>query len=138
MKKTLQKLFIVSVLLYGANNAFSQITTSAINSAPSDNNRKIEEVYGPNFFDNKQDLLRHFHHLLSYRIEYKNLPPTTDEKYPKLSAVPLMNKHGEISIDRGFNPNTFNPLRYELNFFSKQTQIYRIDDSDYVLIIKPQ
>ncbi|WP_052597160.1 hypothetical protein [Aureispira sp. CCB-QB1] len=139
MKNFLPKLFVVFWFLHGTTSSFSQTANNAVaNNSVYANNQKIEEVYGSHFFDNKQDLLRHFHRLLNHRIEYKILPFRSDEKYTKLSQVPLMNKHGELILDRNFNPNTFNPLRHDLNFFSKQTQIYRIDDSDYILIIKPQ
>jgi hypothetical protein len=35
-------------------------------------------------------------------------------------------------------PDTFNVLKYDLNFFSNASFFYRIDNTDYLIVIKSQ
>ena len=37
-----------------------------------------------------------------------------------------------------FRKNDFNPLLYNFNFFSKTKQIYRADNTNYLIVIKPR
>lgn len=140
MNTSTLKAYLFIIGLSSTQLLFAQ-TTSNSTSASSDyqaRQQKIEAVYGNSFFANKTSLLRQFHLLLSDRIEYKEAPASSNEKYPKLSSMPLSNKHQPVLAERGFDPATFNPLVYKLPFFAKQTHIYRIDDSDFLLIIHPQ
>lgn len=60
-----------------------------------------------------------------------------DEKYIKLSSIPLNNKYNQaLKKSNGFNLKKFNPLQYQLDFFSKKKNIYRIDNT-YVLVLLP-
>ncbi|MCX7745112.1 MAG: hypothetical protein N2167_11160 [Flavobacteriales bacterium] len=114
--------------------------TFRINSQVID--EKIMNVYGTkqsDFFINNPDLYSFFENLLVNRIEYLYEPYQVGEKYPKLSTIPLNNKYNPaLTRDENFDLNTFNPLKYQLNFYSKNIQVYRIDNTEYLLIIKPQ
>jgi hypothetical protein len=35
-----------------------------------------------------------------------------------------------------FDVNTFNILKYNINFFSQREQVYRIDETNYIVYIK--
>ena len=37
-----------------------------------------------------------------------------------------------------FDKNNFNPLLYNFNFFLKTKQIYRVDNTNYLIVIKPR
>ncbi len=132
--QTLFRTFPFFLLLTAALNseiAFAQATVTD----------KIEEVYGPTngeFFKNNPDLIQFFNNLLENRIHYSHSPIEPNEKYEKLTNIPLNNKYNpNIQRDVVFDPNTFNPLKYQLNFYSRFTQIYRIDNEN-LLMINPQ
>ncbi|MFD0965076.1 hypothetical protein [Pseudofulvibacter geojedonensis] len=56
----------------------------------------------------------------------------------KLSSVGLVNKYNSgLARDASFNPSTFNPLKYQLDIFPSNTVMYKVDNSNYVIIIKP-
>ena len=73
-----------------------------------------------------------------YRFKMVNQPQYAEKKYPLLSSLPLLNKYNpNLSRDRIVNPNTFNPLKYHFPMVSKKKEIYRVDNTDYVIIIEP-
>ena len=45
---------------------------------------------------------------------------------------------GILKRDEGFDPNNFNALKYNMNFFNSQALVYRVDNTDYIIVIKPQ
>jgi hypothetical protein len=62
-----------------------------------------------------------------------------NEKYTLLSTCNLNNKDNpSLTRDAAFNELTFNPLKYHMIFFSKTTQVYRFDGTDFLIIIAPQ
>jgi len=84
---------------------------------------------------------RHYNKLLELiqnRISISKLPFDATEKYENTLYIPLLNTYNsKLEYDSEFDINTFNPFKYQLNFFSKLTKIYRIAHSDYILIINP-
>jgi hypothetical protein len=105
-------------------------------------NGKIQEVYG----DKTQELvakdpirLSFLNDLLDNRINIIESELTPNDKYVKLSSVNLLNKYNPaLTRDVVFDPVNFNPLKYDLNFFPKTTEIYRVDNTDYLIVIQPQ
>ena len=57
---------------------------------------------------------------------------------PLLSNVPIFNIYNHKLNRPVFNRNNFNPLLYNFNFFSKTKQIYRVDNTNYLIVIKPR
>lgn len=56
----------------------------------------------------------------------------------KLSSIGLFKKYNsELTRDVSFNPSTFNPLKYKLDVLPSNTVMYKIDNADYIIIIKP-
>lgn len=104
--------------------------------------QQIEEVYGSktsSFFQTNPDLWPFFEKLLNERIAYIQEPISFNEKYTKLSEVPLNNKYNPgLTRDGAFNIESFNPLKYQMNFYAKTTMVYRIDNTDYLIVINPQ
>lgn len=109
---------------------------------------KIKEVYATYYeeiFSNDKQLLINLNNLLENRIQYikesefNNLYKDSKAKIVLLSTVPLFNKFNkDLSRDKIFNKETFNPLKYNLKFYSQSLVAYKIDDTEWLLIIHPQ
>lgn len=103
---------------------------------------KIAELYGDQLgyyqsFDPQR--IESLDDFLSNRVEYATIPYDNGKTLLKLSEIPLFNKYNpNIKREQVFDPNTFNILKYHINFFSTKTQTIRIDNTDTVIIIKPQ
>lgn len=140
MKHLLPKLFFVLLLLVSTIVVAQVQPVATLPSLNGNHNAKIVEIYGTALQSNNPELYQAFYNLLDRRIYYKMERETLDEKYPKLSQIGLLSKNNaSISHDATFDANTFNPLKYDLNFFDpKNTQIYRFDGTDYLIIIEPQ
>ena len=115
----------------GINNAFSQ-----------EINPKIQELLGDKtqeIVQNDPERIKVYNDLLENRIKIIESPVVGEDKYAKLSTVPLANKYNPaMQRDIVFDPATFNPLKYSMNFFTSQTQIYRVDNTDYLIVIHQQ
>ncbi len=132
MKKTLRHFsFVLLFIIVGTNIAYSQYI-----------NPKVKEMYCESIKRiTLTDSLRInvFNDLIENRIKIIESPFDDREKYIKLSSVSLLNKYNPALVrDEFFDINTFNPLKYNLNFFSSKTEVYRIDRTNYVIVIVPQ
>ena len=74
---------------------------------------------------NIKDILRNRVQILSKKFNIS-------EGIPKLSSISSLN------TPIIFNQKRFNPLLYDFDFESKQSQIYRVDGTDYVINIIPK
>lgn len=103
---------------------------------------RIREVYGgdcEHIFKNDPELLIKLNDLLQNRVSIIISQKSVNEKYPKLSSVGLLNKYNpDLKRDDVFDASTFNVLKYDLNFFSNESFIYIIDNTDYLILIKGQ
>ena len=59
----------------------------------------------------------------------ENIP---NEKFAKLSSITNSNS------SQIFNKHNFNPLLYDFDFESFESQIYRVDGTDYIINIIPK
>jgi hypothetical protein len=122
---------------------FACIALLNISSAKAQQvNAKIQEVYGDKtqeIVQNDPERIKVLTDLLENRIKIMESPAVGEDKYTKLSTVPLANKYNpSLQRDVVFDPATFNPLKYSMNFFTSQTQIYRVDNTDYLIVIQQQ
>jgi len=105
-------------------------------------NSKIQEVYGDitqQIVQNEPERIIALNDLLDNRIKIVVSPVKGEDKYTKLSSVELLNKYNpNLKRDEGFDPNNFNALKYNMNFFNSQAVVYRVDNTDYIIVIKPQ
>lgn len=112
------------------------------NLSAQETNAKIQEVYGDKtqeIVENDPERLRFLNDLLINRIEIIKSENTSGDKYIKLSTAALLNKYNpNLKRDVVFDPANFNPLKYNLIFTSKKTEIYRVDNTDYIIVINPQ
>jgi hypothetical protein len=129
------KRLIFTFILFGLLNSLNVAKAQQINP-------KIQEV----FLDKTQELVindqaRHdfLNDLLINRVKIIESALGTDEKYPLLSSVALLNKYNpSLTRDSNFNPETFNPLKYDLVFSAKTPIVYRVDNTNYLIVIEPQ
>ena len=78
--------------------------------------------------------------ILRNRVVLKELTdPRSHKPCPMLSEVPLFDAFvTKLKRDVVFNPNKFNPLKYNFEFHKSGFQMFRVDGSNYFIIIKPQ
>lgn len=112
------------------------------NSSAQQINSKIQEVFADKtqeMVENDPERLSFLNDLLVNRIEIVKSENTSNDKYTKLSTAALLNKYNSgLKRDVDFDPTNFNPLKYNLIFTSKKTEIYRVDNTDYIIVIQPQ
>jgi len=72
------------------------------------------------------------------RFEVDQRADLRKKEIPLLSILKLNNKYNSsLIIDTYYNPKTFNPLKYHFNMSSKEIQLYRIDNTDFIIRILP-
>jgi len=104
---------------------------------------QIKEVYGSTANSNilnKPQRLKDIKNILRNRVEIKNIPnPSDQKKCTLLSEVPLMDYYvATLERETNFNPQNFNPLKYLFDFYSYGSHMYRVDNTNYFIIIKSQ
>lgn len=89
---------------------------------------------------NNPQRVKDIKHLLRNRVEIKKIEnPNNVKGVTLLSKVPLFsnyNKH--LKRDVKFLPETFNPLKYTMDFYTKGEHTYRVDNTSYYIIIRSQ
>lgn len=117
------------------NNVNSPLTSSE--------RAMITEVYGNKANANVYTIpqrLKDIKNILRNRVEIKVISNPNDQKEcTLLSEVPLLNYYvDDLQRDSNFDPQSFNPLKYLFNFYSYGTHMYRVDNTDYFILIKSQ
>ena len=102
---------------------------------------KLEEVYDQNLKDQILDRpirIKDIKDILRNRvyIYQENIKDLSD--IGLLSEVALFEIYNKKIIRPVFDINNFNPLLYNFNFFSKLKQTYRVDNTSYLIVIKPR
>ena len=105
--------------------------------------KQIEEVYGDHTEEDvlsKPQRLKDIKHILRNRVEIIKAPGKDLSSFTNLSTIPLFNAYNKaLSRDVILNPSTFNPLKYQFNFYSRDGQkTFRFDNSEYLIVIKSQ
>lgn len=107
--------------------------------------QRIQEVYGDQFGTLvQQNNGRHrlLADMIQERAQFVLEKPAADEKFPRISSLELFNKYNpglqRDALGKDFNQETFNVLKYKIPLTSANTLVYRIDDTDYLLVIQPQ
>jgi hypothetical protein len=103
----------------------------------------IKEVYQDKldaYVLSKPQKVKNLKHLLRNRIVIKEITNLKDDdKYTLLSEVELFDIYNpSLKRDVAFNKSTFNPLKYNLEFYRMGSIIYKIDGTNFFIIIKPQ
>lgn len=102
---------------------------------------QIIEVYGDSadkYVFSNPHRLKSIKHILRNRVEIKLITDDNNKKAcPKLSEVDVF-EGIDSDVNKTFNPNSFNPLKYNFNFYSRAAGIYQVDNTNYYIIIKSQ
>lgn len=118
------------------------IALSYVKLSAQSTDQKIREVYAgktQEFMEQTPDWYPSLKDVVEKRVTIKSLPREPQEKFLKLSQIGLLNKYNaNLQRDVTFDPVTFNPLKYDFVFSSKAVMVYRVDNSDYIIVIEPQ
>jgi hypothetical protein len=126
-----KKYIVLCFVLLSACTVFSQNSSHS-----SEDLAKIKAVYGN--YTSKMDAaqLEWLYTKLS-RSAVIQAPRTTNESYPKLSGLKVVNKYvPDLKMETSFDPSHINPLKYYINYYQKTDQTFRIDGTYFVLLIK--
>ena len=100
----------------------------------------LKNVYRESLKENvldKPERLKSIKNIIRNRVEV-----ITMSNYPKdyqlLSQVPLFDKYNTTLKREKFSLSKFNPFKYNFDFYAKQTQVVRVDNTDYYIVIKSQ
>jgi hypothetical protein len=104
---------------------------------------QITEVYGDSadkLVFNNPHRLKSIKHILRNRVEIKLITDDNNKKpCPKLSEVSFFDGSAiDSNKVEPFNPNNFNPLKYNFQFYSRAASMYQVDHTNYYIIIKSQ
>ncbi|MFD2543035.1 hypothetical protein ACFSSB_11955 [Lacinutrix gracilariae] len=87
-------------------------------------------------FNSKSKKLQVITYFFQKRYEVKYMPEYRGKEFDLLSSVPLNNKYNkQLKIDAYYKPDSFNPLKYQLPLTPRETKIYRIGGTDYLIFI---
>lgn len=103
----------------------------------------LREAYGDKLEEyilSRPQRLKDVKDILRNRVKIELASRNEKSAYmPLLSSVPLFtNYNSALKRDRNFDKNKFNPLTYQFHFHGFGSAMYRIDNTDFVVIIKPQ
>ncbi len=97
----------------------------------------ISEVYGS--LDASSQLYKNLVDLLSNRVEFIKAPKIKKAKdFDNTANYPLLNKYNSsLSRDTTLKPNSFNVLKYNLNFYPNHKTVYRFEETDWIIKVYP-
>ena len=104
---------------------------------------QIEEVYGEfaeKYIYSNPFRLMSVKNILRNRVVIELLSDDTKTKdCTLLSQVTMFNSFvDDVERDEVFNPKNFNPLKYNFQFYSRSAAMYRVDNTNYYILIKSQ
>ncbi len=115
-----------------------------VNAALSSIERhQLEEVYGDKLQEyvlSRPNHLKAIKNILRNRVEILEFSNIQDQKEcTLLSEVSLFNYYTPaLKRDQIFNKSSFNPLKYNFSFYSRGAFMYRVDNTNYFILIKSQ
>ena len=101
----------------------------------------LQEVFGNHLHErilSRPNMLTEIKDVLRNRVQIVKFDDPQDQKSCQLlSDVPLYLAYNrDLKRDRRFDPSTFNPLKYAFNYRLKGASMYRVDRTNYFIIIK--
>lgn len=145
---------VLSVFLifssYGQSPKVNKITPQVIvfnsntkTAFTDDELAKLQEVYGDALSSeilSRPSRVLSIKEILRNRVILKKISkPDAQKPCPLLSEVPLFDAFvSNLTRDKFFDPKTFNPLKYNFSFSRRGIQLFRVDQTDYFILIKPQ
>jgi sensor c-di-GMP phosphodiesterase-like protein len=132
--------FCVSIYTNAQSNIAVKYKANIKTPLTKKENVQLQEVYGEMLQDyvlNNQQRLKDIKNILRNRVSVVELPNFKKE-VTLLSQVPLFNNYNTNLRRKRFNKDTFNPLKYNFDFYSKGIKMYRVDRTNYYIVIKSQ
>lgn len=104
---------------------------------------QIEEVYGEyaeKYIYSDPFRLMSVKNILRNRVVIELVSEDTKTKdCTKLSEVTLFKNYvKDLERDEVFNPENFNPLKYNFLFYSRSAAMYHVDNTNYYILVKSQ
>lgn len=135
----MKKLLLASVVMLAGYCTHAQTQNASPVTVSAKTKAFAEEVYANNTVYTSPNQLAAYQEILN-RVEIKTVPVTANENYTLLSAVALKDKYNPSLVRDNastFNPAGFNALKYMFELFPKQDKTYRVDGTQYVIVIHP-
>ncbi len=112
-----------------------ELGESVTNSLTNQEIRFIKSALGEKAYYriiNIRALEQNIKDILRNRVQILTKRYFPSEKFPKLSSISNSNS------SQIFNKYNFNPLFYDFDFESLESQVYRVDGTDYIINIIPK
>lgn len=140
MKKTIFLLVsLFSMAVFAQRTDYSMYFKTATKLNASNFDRYINEVYADQA-DAQRNVV-HFQQmrdLIEIRLAVVTLPENEITGVRSTNDVNLLNKYNEnLDYDTTCNPDTFNPFKYDLEFYTTNFKAYRIANTNTLLLIAP-
>ena len=136
-------LLFLTVLFIGQNAVAQDSSENLFSVSEKQIKEYIEEVYqheASMVFDSPQRM-RDIQDLLKNRFV---VVPITEELRPKLGGAEELttlslntSNNPNLKKEKIFDPQNFNPLKYNFNFYPIGAKLYRVGEK-YIIVIKPQ
>ncbi len=136
-------LFLIVVLFY--SDAFSQTSNSNSWIFKFEKNiekpftqleiDKIVNAYGAEKLQtivSEKALDKFYKNILRNRVKIYTKKYYSEENFPKLSSK------GPSLNENDINSEKFNPLLYDFPFYSKKPHYYRVNQTDFLVVVNPQ
>lgn len=116
---------------------FSVTSATTATAQQTSADPRITEAYGAAYASQlTPEQLRWIDNQLS-RCEILQEAVNPSENYPAISSIPRVKKYiPQIPEETAINPQTLNPLTYAIDFHKAIDVKYRIDGTDYVLLVR--
>lgn len=137
MKKTIF-LFIslFSVMIYAQKADYSSFFKAGTKFNVTDLDRFINEVYADKSAEMMQTVrYEDYKDLLTHRMVVALIPSGKIGNIQSTNDMRLNNDYVTLTYDKGYDAGSFNPFKYDLDFFPNNSVSYQIGNSDYILII---
>jgi len=132
----MKRIFISSLVLALSLNGFAQNAAITNVTVTPKVEAFAKEIFknSPNYITPEMLSILQEHY---NRVEIKQEPFTAGENYTPLSKTYFINKYNPDlkKDDTNFNPATFNPLKYALNFDARADMVYRVDNTNYIILV---
>lgn len=156
----MSKINFIFILFFSINLVFTQQNNKLLKDSSSKNNsynwvvdypenirlpftnleiQKLKYVYGDKlqkYVLDKPSRVKDIKHIFRNRVVIQNEDVKDISNYPLLSSVPVFDSFNNLVQFPLFDKVTFNPLIFNFNFNSKRRLIYRVDNTNYLIIIK--
>ena len=101
---------------------------------------EVYDEYAQQFILDNPNKLKSIKNILRNRVKIYQEKIKDLSSLQKLSEVSLFNVFNKkLKKNVVFNPKTFNPLKYDFNYNSREkTKRYRVDNTNYVIVIYSQ